>query len=85
MITKITLDMLTADSVSVRSQQYVEVGGVEYAVGEPHRRAYVNSVNGRAAIEAELPETQQNAIFAMWGESPTVEEEEPEEEEPEEG
>lgn len=73
---KYTLDMLTQDSVSVKTQKYVEVEGAEYPIGEPHRRAYVNSEAGRAAVEAELPEAQQNAIFAVWGDAPTVVEEE---------
>jgi len=72
MITKITLDMLTETSVSVKTQKYVEDGGVEYAVGEPHRRAYVNSERGRAEIAAELPEPYLSAVLAVWGEAPTV-------------
>lgn len=72
MIEKITLDMLTQDSVSVKTQKYVEVEGVEYPIGEPHRRAYVNSVRGRQAIQNEVPEPHCTAIFAVWGENPTV-------------
>lgn len=70
---KITLDMLTTDSVSVRSQRYTVVDGVEYPIGDPHRRAYVNSVSGRDAVVAEVPDAQKNAIMAMWGIAPTVE------------
>lgn len=76
MYEKYTLDMLTQDSVSVKIQKYVEVEGAEYPIGEPWRRAYVNSAAGRAQVEAELPEAQQNAIFAVWGDTPTVAEEE---------
>ena len=54
MITQIALDMLTETGVSVKTQKYVEDGGVEYAMGEPHRRAYVNSERGRSEIAAEL-------------------------------
>lgn len=72
MITKITLDMLTETGVSVKTQKYVEDGGVEYAVGEPHRCAYVNSERGRAEIAAELPEPYLSAVLAVWGEAPTV-------------
>lgn len=72
MITRITLDMLTETSVSVKTQKYIEDGGVEYAVGEPHRRAYVNSERGRAEIAAELPEPYLSAVLAVWGEAPTV-------------
>lgn len=72
MIEKITLDMLTQDSVSVKTQRYVVVDGQEYAVGEPHRRAYANSARGRQAVENEVPEPQRSAIFAVWGDEPTV-------------
>ena len=71
-IEKISLDMLTPTSVSVKKQQYVEVNGVEYPIGEPHRRAYVNSIAGRADVEAEVAEPYRAAIFAVWGEEPTV-------------
>jgi len=72
MYEKLTLDMLTADSVSVRRQQYTVIGGIEYPVGNPHRTAYENNEIGRVAIESELPEAQRNAIMAVWGDTPTV-------------
>ena len=72
MYIKITLDMLTETGVSVKTQKYIEDGGVEYAVGEPHRRAYVNSERGRTEIAAELPEPYLSAVMAVWGEAPTV-------------
>jgi len=72
MIEKITLDMLTKDSVSVKTEKFIEIEGVEYQIGEPHRKAYVNSLSGRAAVVAELPEAQANAIMAVWGDTPTV-------------
>lgn len=76
MVEKITLDMLTADSVSVKTQQYTVVEGTEYPIGQPHRRAYVNSTDGRAAVNSELPAAQASAIMAVWGDSPTVTEQE---------
>lgn len=72
MLEKITLDMLTQDSVSVKRQQYAIVNGVEYPIGEPHRKAFVNSIDGREAVSNEVPEPQKNAIFAVWGDTPTV-------------
>jgi hypothetical protein len=72
MLEKITLDMLTRDSVSVKTEKFIEIDGVEYQVGEPHRRAYVNSLSGRAAVATELPEAQAKAIMAVWGETPTI-------------
>ena len=69
---KITLDMLTSDSVSVKIQKYTSIEGQEYPIGQPHRKAYVNSTRGRAEVEAELPQAQRNAIFTVWGDTPTV-------------
>lgn len=71
-IEKITLDMLTQDSVSVKTQRYVVIDGQEYPIGEPHRRAYVNSVRGRQAVQDEVPEPHRSAIFALWGDEPTI-------------
>lgn len=74
MVEKYTLDMLTSDSVSVRKQTYVDYQGQLWPIGQPWRRAYVNSVTGRQAVINELPEQQQNAIFAVWGTEPTIDE-----------
>lgn len=73
-IEKITLDMLTPDSVSLKKQQYATIDGIEHPIGEPWRRAYVNSTDGRAALEAELPEPYRSAVLAVWGDHPTVSE-----------
>lgn len=75
MIERYIVDMLTQDNVSVKTQKYVVVDGQEYEVGQPHRKAYVNSIRGREEVMNELPLAQQNAIFAVWGEEPTVVEE----------
>lgn len=72
MIEKITLDMLTQDGVSVKTQKYVVVDDIEYPIGDPHRRSYVNSESGRAAVQDELPEAQASAILSVWGDTPTV-------------
>lgn len=71
-IEKISLDMLTPTSVSVKKQQYVEVNGTEYPIGDPWRRAYVNSSSGRQQVQEEVPEPYRSAIFAVWGNEPTV-------------
>ena len=75
MIEKITLDMLTQDSVSLKKQQYIVQNDVEYAIGEPWRRAYVNSKDGRVQVNEEVVEPYQSVIFMMWGDKPTVIEE----------
>ena len=69
---KITLDMLTQDSVSLKKQQYATVDGKEYPIGEPWRRAYINSVQGRIQVQSEVTEPYLSAIMAVWGETPTV-------------
>lgn len=74
MYEKITIDMLTQDGVSIKKQQYVTIDGVDYPVGQPWRRAYANSVSGRQAVQNEVPEPHRTAIFAVWGDTPTVEE-----------
>lgn len=75
---KYTLDMLTQDSVSVKKQRYVEIDGAEYPVGQPWRRSYVNSARGRQAVQEEVPEPHRTAIFTVWGDTPTVDENEQE-------
>ena len=66
--------MLNQDSVSIRKQTYIDYMGQEYPIGKPWRRAYVNSARGREQIIAELPQAQVNAIMAVWGDAPTVDE-----------
>jgi len=75
MIEKYTLDMLTQDNVSVKKQTYIDYMGQQYPIGDPWRRAYVNNVQGREQIVAELPVAQVNSIMAVWGDTPTVIEE----------
>lgn len=72
--TKITVDMLTADSVSILKQEMAEINGQQLQVGENFRRAYVNSESGRKQVQDELDAPYVSAIFAVWGETPTVEE-----------
>lgn len=72
MVEKITLDMLTQDGVSVKKQQYAVVDGQEYPIGQPWRRAYINSIQGRAKVEAEVADPYKSVIMLMWGDTPTV-------------
>ena len=72
---KITLDMLTQDSVSIKKQQYTMIDGKQNAKGEPWRRAYVNSISGRQQVENEVEEPYKTIIFMMWGDTPTINEE----------
>ena len=72
---KITLDMLTQNSVSVLRQQFLSVSGTEMQVGGNIRNAYVNSASGRKNLKEALPDEYYNAVLAVWGDIPTVTEE----------
>lgn len=74
MIEKITLDMLTQDSVSVKKQQYIVQDGKELSIGDIWRRAYINSTQGRQQVQDEVAEPYKSVIFLMWGDNPTVSE-----------
>ena len=71
---KYTLDNLNQDSVSVSKQTFVEYMGEMFPIGQIWRKAYVNSVQGRQQIADELPIAQVNAIMAVWGDTPTIDE-----------
>jgi hypothetical protein len=73
--TKITLDMLTQDSVSVLKQQFLTFNDVEMQVGSNIRNTYANSISGRKLIKSILPNEYYNAVIAVWGDTPTVDEE----------
>ena len=68
---KKTVDMLTPDSVSIMTQKTATIDGVTYSLGN-HRRAYVNSAQGRAEIAAEQPGDVVAAVMAIWGDTATV-------------
>ena len=70
--TKITLDMLTNDSVSVLKQQYITIDGADVKVGENVRNAYMNTQTERELLKSELPEEFYNAVIAVWGDTPIV-------------
>lgn len=69
---KITLDMLTADSVSVLRQQFINYNGTEMQVGGNIRNAYMNSKSGREQLRAVLSDEYYAAVMAVWGSEPTV-------------
>ena len=71
---KKTVDMLTNYSVSILTQKFIVVVGVETQVGQDHRRAYVNSKTGRSGLQENEPEEVVNAVFSIWGDTPTIEE-----------
>ena len=67
-----TVDMLTTDSVSILTQNYIEFNGVQTQVGQNHRCAYVNSETGRNDLQSAESEEVVNAVFAIWGDTPTI-------------
>lgn len=62
------LDMLTQNHVSVVSKKCIEVEG-EQSI---HRIAYDNNNKGRRQVQHDVPEPYRTAIFAIWGDVPTV-------------
>ena len=72
MIEKITIDMLTQDSVSLKKQQCAVIDEKEYEIGQPWRKAYLNSEQGRQQVQEEVQEPYLSAILAVWGDAPTV-------------
>ena len=71
---KKTVDMLTSESVSVLTQKFINVDGVQTQVGQNHRCAYVNSESGRNELQENEPEEIVNSVMAIWGDTPTVSE-----------
>lgn len=63
---KITLDMLTKDSVSVLRQKFVNLGGEDVQVGENVRNAYKNGDEDKSILKEQLSEEYYNAIMAVW-------------------
>lgn len=64
--------MLTSDSVCIATDKFIELDGIEQQVGKRHRIAYDNSEDGRKKIKEEQPKYVVNAVFAIWGDTPTV-------------
>lgn len=73
--TRISLDALNENSVTVKTQQYIEVDGKALHVGELHARAYMNSERGRAELAEEVSEPYLSAVLSVWGDESKVKEE----------
>ena len=63
------LDALTVNSVSVLVKQFIRLDGEseKQQIGKPVRISYVNSVNGRKEVLAELPENFARGVLEVWG------------------
>lgn len=66
------IDMLSESSVSIITKKIIEMEGVSYEIGDPHRCAYTNNIMGREQIQVNEPENIVTAVFAIWGDSPKV-------------
>lgn len=69
---KITLDMLTKDSVSVLRQQFINYNGEEMQVGGNIRNAYMNSSIDRENLKNAVESKYYNAVLSVWGDTPTI-------------
>lgn len=76
METRIVLDALSPDSVSIKTERIVTMEGETFALGNPHRCAYINSRTGRERLCSEVAEPYLSAVLAVWGDTPTLEEDE---------
>lgn len=66
---KITLDMLTEDSVSILRQEFDEEGN---QVGDNMRCAYMNTKQSREVLQQKLPKDKYSELIEVWGDTPTV-------------
>lgn len=69
-----TVDMLTTQTVSILTQKFIELDGIETQVGNGHRCAYSNSTIGRQELQNSEPEDVIASVFAIWGDTPTINE-----------
>lgn len=63
---KITLDMLTKDSVSVLRQKFININGEDVQVGGNVRNAYMNCESDREILKNQLSQEYYNAVIAVW-------------------
>lgn len=63
--TEYTIDNLTITSVSIKTQRYYD----GFALNQIHRKGYMNSEQGRAELQEEVPAAQFNAVIVVWDQS----------------
>lgn len=76
MTEEIILDLLNKNGVSIKKQKYIVEDGIKYSAGKPWRRSYINSEEGRIQLQNELSEPYLSAVMIVWGDTPTIIEEE---------
>ena len=71
---RIVLDGLNTNSVSIERQMLYTSNGQHLPMGEPHRRAFINSSKERQALQAyDIPKNYIQAVFDVWGKTPVIE------------
>lgn len=72
-IEKITLDMLSEDSVSVLRQKFeVQEDETLLQIGDNVRNAFMNTADNREYLQENLPTDKWNELIMVWGDTPTV-------------
>lgn len=72
---KISLELLTKDSVSIVTTRTILDNGYEYKTDYNHRQAFVNSAEGRKDLHNYLyPDYKhyEKAVLNVWGLEPTI-------------
>ncbi|KAK8834007.1 hypothetical protein M9Y10_037229 [Tritrichomonas musculus] len=72
-ITKIEVDGLTTDKVSISQQKYIRLDEIEYPIETPYRTAFENSIKGREELLDKVKEPYLSAVLSVWGTEPTIE------------
>lgn len=67
-----TIDFLNEKGVNILTKTFITYNEEEVQVGKNHRCSYVNSEVGRQSISEKEPENIVAAVFAIWGDEPTV-------------
>lgn len=70
MVEKFTIDMLNENSVSIKTERFIEIDGVMTRVGDIIRNAYMNTTKEREQLKNLLPENYYDAIISVWGDTP---------------
>lgn len=66
------IDSLTKDGVCILTKYFTEISGSRLQVGKNFRQGYSNSITERAMLEENEPKDIVKAVYAIWGDTPTV-------------
>ena len=68
----IAIDSLNGQTVVINKTKFINIGDVDYKIDEPVVISFENSDEGRAALEANIPEPFLSAVMAVWNDLPAV-------------